>query len=267
MQRAVVILLLVSAVARAEDKAADDDKWKDAAPEAIIGDLTIFVGTVRGGKAPIRSSGRLTESNDDLLTVYLGIRNTNDTTKLNYRGWSTKTFDLERAMAARASDEFGNAYKRIDFGLLVEVEGQLQRGESIYPGKTLVDVLVFERPIDKAKELRFLLPGEAVDRKEPIRLKVPIRSQYGVVFDYATEQKLREIDEKKAVAAEKKKADAEDRAKTKPERDVKLAAGKLKAAKDLAKQGKGDASKRMLKEILEKYPDTEAAKEAEKLLK
>ncbi|HEY3965447.1 MAG TPA: hypothetical protein VGM05_12905 [Planctomycetaceae bacterium] len=266
--------ITVSAIAQENGK---DDDWKDATHFVKVNDdLTVFVGAVRRAPISLRSLGRQTLSEDELLSVFVGIKNESDTKKYDYRGWSTKTFDLERTMVARASDEFGNTYKRITFGITTDVQGQLKEGESVYPEKTVADILVFELPIRKAKELRLLLPGEAIGVKRPLRLKITLdpETKDGMIFDLAAKQRVRrdlenlELEQQRnAKRAEKKKADDEDFAKRKPERDEKAADSKLKAAESLLKAGKSDGYRKVLKEIVDKYPETTAGKKAAKLLK
>jgi hypothetical protein len=272
-----------------------DVAWEAAGRKARVGDLTVGVLAVRRGKVPLVHLREKTASEDDLLSVYLGIQNHSETKKHDYRGWSTKNFDLESKSRARASDELGNGYKRIRFDIFSKVEDQLAEGESVYPEKVVLDVLIFELPIDKAKELRLTLPGEAIGSRGPILLKVSLSppNSDGIVFDYKrekeAEERTREIERRKEEArlqdeaeakktpeqkaAEKKKRDEEAAAKqaaeekAKADKDEKAAAAKLKSAESLLKAGKADSYRKILKEIAEKYPETEAGKKAAKALK
>ena len=51
-------------------------------------------------------------------------------------------------------------------------KGQLIR-ESIYPGKEVTDVLIFEQPVDKASELKLELPAANFGGEGFIRIKIP----------------------------------------------------------------------------------------------
>lgn len=64
------------------------------------------------------------------------------------------------------------------------------------------------------------------------------------------------------------KADKSDETpEQKAAREEKAAAGKLRSAETLLKQGKREAYRSVLKDLAEKYPETEAGKKAAKLLK
>ncbi|MBS0265634.1 MAG: hypothetical protein JSS02_27125 [Planctomycetes bacterium] len=287
--------MAVVALAIAGQVENKDLNWEGATDKATRGDITVAILSVRRGKAFLRHLREQTQSKEELLSVAIGIFNKSETKKYNYHGWSSKSFDLEMEMRGRASDELGNGYKRIKFDIFTKVAGQLEDGASIYPDKPLVDILVFELPVEKARELRLTLPGEAIDWKGPILLKVPIGSidKDGYVYNFAQAQEEKEraqaIERRKAEArrqmeieakktpeqkdlerkraselAANKKAIAE---KEKLEKDEKTAAAQLKAANTLLKEGKSEAYRKQLKRIVEKYPDTDAGKEAAKLLK
>jgi len=69
-----------------------------------------------------------------------------------------------------------------------------------------------------------------------------------------------------AVAAQEQ-AEKDRQERIKQEKDEKSAAGKLRLAEQFLKDGKAEAYRRALKDLAEKYPDTEAGKKAAKLLK
>jgi hypothetical protein len=101
----------------------------------------------------------------------LRIENRGDSRKIDYRGWSGQNFDIGRGTAS-VEDDLGNAYKRINFGFTNAVVGQI-RSESVYPGKSASDVLVFEEPIQKAKFLKLELPASAFGGSGSLRIKIP----------------------------------------------------------------------------------------------
>ncbi|MDE2100045.1 MAG: hypothetical protein KGL39_22515, partial [Patescibacteria group bacterium] len=201
--------------------------------------------------------------------------------KVDYDGWSTKL--VYTRFPATCADELGNRYKRIDFGFGVDVVFQKTRGESIYPQKNIGDLLVFEVPVKAAKELRFSLPGEAVDEKGAFRLKVPLSEPDGEGVIYAhpaaakkkppdrlrdeQEEAKRKADEEAKMSPEEKAARQKKLDEEKAARDDKAANSKLRAAESLRKAGKQDGYRRTLKELVDKYPETEAGKKAAGLLK
>jgi hypothetical protein len=71
------------------------------------------------------------------------------------------------------TDDKGNRYKAINFGFGSSVIGQVTGSESIYPGKSLDDVLVFESPIERAQSLRLELPAENIGKSGKIVFRIP----------------------------------------------------------------------------------------------
>ncbi len=69
-------------------------------------------------------------------------------------------------------DNFGNHYRQMTFGLGSTVDGQAEN-QSIYPGKAISDVLVFEAPIEKAKYLHLELPATAFGGTGKVRFEIP----------------------------------------------------------------------------------------------
>jgi len=147
--------------------------WADASRSAIQhGDLQVEVTRVYMGKIPIKALGDLTYSKDDLLAIHLKLSNMNPTKKLDYSTWSGKIISLTRDFAT-LRDNFGNGYRRIDFGLTAYPEGSVERSESIYYNKPITDVLVFERPIDTFEYLELELPAQNFGSQGLLRFRIP----------------------------------------------------------------------------------------------
>ncbi len=91
----------------------------------------------------------------DLLQIRLWIENKSDATKLQYKGWGGDS--LATSYRALLKDDLGNEYKPVTFGILHKPAGQ-RSNESIYPGTSIEDVLVFEVPVDKAQLMHLSLP-------------------------------------------------------------------------------------------------------------
>jgi hypothetical protein len=98
-----------------------------------------------------------TSSQDDLLLIEDEITNLSPSKKLDYRGWNGADFVFGRDFAS-LKDNFDNSYKRINFGFSTQVVGQV-KSESIYPGKSQRDVLVFEKPVPNVEYLNLELPA------------------------------------------------------------------------------------------------------------
>ena len=114
-------------------------------------------------------------SKDVLLMVELKLLNTNPTKKVEYYGWAGKNISFDRDYAT-LKDNFDNSYKRINFGLGSYPVGSVERAESIYPNKTVTDVLVFEVPLDTATHLDLELPAKNYGSEGMVRFRIPLKS-------------------------------------------------------------------------------------------
>ena len=162
----------VTPAARPAPAKLQDENWASASSPVKQGDVQIRIVSARVDKVQIKDSfgDGTSPSKDALLAVTVEVTNLSQTKKLDYRTWAGADFALGRDFAALA-DNFGNSYKRITFGMDKPV-GRIDR-DSIYPGKALTDVLVFEEPIESAEDLRLELPGENFNGTGMIRFQIP----------------------------------------------------------------------------------------------
>jgi hypothetical protein len=148
-------------------------QWADASKGAVQqGHLQVRVANTSIDKVPLKDVFREgTTSKDDLLMIKLELLNTNPTKKMEYRSWAGGDFSLDRDYAT-LKDNFGNSYKRITFGLSAYPVGAVQRSASIYPNKSVTDVLVFEVPLENIEYLRLELPAKNFDGTGMLRLQI-----------------------------------------------------------------------------------------------
>jgi len=153
--------------------AAPEPEWASAKNAVRQGDIELRVMRVLTGKVPLRSGFGDGESSseDDLLAIHLEIINRSQNKKIEYRSWLGRDIAFSRDYAT-LQDNFGNTYKRISFGFGTKIVGHTE-SESIYPGKSLGDVLVFELPIDTAEYLRLELPAKNFGGEGMLRLQIP----------------------------------------------------------------------------------------------
>jgi hypothetical protein len=90
-----------------------------------------------------------------------------------YEGWGAQKFD--RRVFPILRDEFGNLYRITHFGPFAQVSGQARPGVAIEPSASLIDVLVFERPIDAARKLSLTLPGTGIGQPGSFRFTLPVQ--------------------------------------------------------------------------------------------
>ncbi len=112
----------------------------------------------------ITGKGRHTE---DLLVIRLQLTNTSTTRKLDFLRWEN------RAVRPRLVDNYNNEYplQTLSTGYFVEGE-TLTR--TIRPEQTIQQVLLFEKPVDKAQTLLLELPGAALKGSGTGFFNIPI---------------------------------------------------------------------------------------------
>ena len=126
----------------------------------------------------LKSIGGNSKSKDDLLMVKLDLLNKNPTKKVEYHSWGAEVFSLG-GDSVTLKDDFGNSYKQISFGFGSFPVGAVS-SESLYPNKSVTDVLVFQVPVDKATYLDLELPAKNYGCEGMIRFRIPIKSVSGV---------------------------------------------------------------------------------------
>ena len=145
--------------------------WADARSGVRQGDIEVRVTSARVDTVALTNLGDKTSSKNKLLSITLSIKNASQTKKIQYDGWSGADTFIARNVAL-LRDNFDNAYKRVGFGFGTEVVGQISN-ESIYPGKAVSDVLVFEPPIGTISFLRLEMPAGAFGGTGQLRLEIP----------------------------------------------------------------------------------------------
>jgi hypothetical protein len=113
-------------------------------------------------------TGRPDESASQYVIVNISLSNLSSTVKTQYDSWGGRVFGKGDPAVLR--DEYGNVYKRITAdGFDAKVPGAIDNA-SIYPEKTVTDVLIFERPIERATRLYMYLPGDNVGQEGAFKI-------------------------------------------------------------------------------------------------
>jgi hypothetical protein len=156
-----------------ETAAEDGDaaEWADASEGVRQGDIEVRVTSVKIDHVELKDFTDDARSKGKLAIIELAIANRGQTKKLQYESWSGSASFLPENVAT-LSDSFDNRYQRITFGALTSVPGQLTK-ESVYPGKSVADLLIFEPPIATAEFLKLELPAGAFGGTGMLRLKIP----------------------------------------------------------------------------------------------
>jgi hypothetical protein len=165
-------LFVASELAERAKAISDPAAWVSANQPLKIGDVQVRVVSATVGK--IRMKGSLAdgyESADSYLKLVIEVSNSSQDRKLDFASWMGSDFSISRDYAS-VRDNHNNLYKRIDFGFTTRAEGQIDR-ESLYPGKSVRDVLVFEPPIRNVEYLRLELPAKNFGEDGMIRFQIP----------------------------------------------------------------------------------------------
>jgi hypothetical protein len=146
-------------------------QWASAESPVKQEDVQVRVKSVIVGKVPLTETiGGDGVSEDSLLSVEVEIINLSDSKKVDYSTWGGSAMSFDRR--ASLTDNFGNGYKRVNFGFSSKISGAVE-SESIYPGKAISDVLVFEPPVGKAEYLNLELPAEQFGGTGMLRIRIP----------------------------------------------------------------------------------------------
>jgi hypothetical protein len=155
----------------AQRETAKKSAEKKSAPEYIdvsasaarVGNVEVRVTEVTLDKVPLVELGiREGESKEPALCIHVSICNLSETKKLEYHTWAAEGGRIFDRNPASLKDDLGNRYIRVHYGLLTKPKGQKER-ESIHPGQSADDVLVFEPPVQKASAVLLELPMKAFE--------------------------------------------------------------------------------------------------------
>ena len=233
--------------------------WASPTKSVQLGDLQVQIIKISICKVPLKDLIRKeTVSADELLMVKLDLLNTNPTKKINYQTWSGKSVSFERDYAT-LKDNFDNIYKRIGFGFSSQPVGSVERSDSIYPNKSISDVLVFEVPLETATYLDLELPANNYGCEGNIRFRIPTKT---ILSDSKEQQMLLDQQAKldaKKLADEEEDARAANMAATK-RRSFQIEAQKKAAAKERIDNANAEANK-MLSELIKTRAIYRQAKE------
>ena len=139
----------------------DASPWVDAASPAAIGDIEVKIRSVALGRpAWLRVSGRGAKAQYLVLTLELA--NASKDRKVDHAGWRP-------GAAVRLTDD---RQPPNTYALKLGYAGR-EGPEAIYPGESIEDRLVFDKPVDTAKRLRLQLPAAAFGGQGMVKFEIP----------------------------------------------------------------------------------------------
>ena len=157
MHRIALLLPVVLASCGGKDAAAPP---KPAGKVSEVADVRITVTSVDVGPLDFGD----TKSEETYIRIRLLVENLSDRRKINY---SVSAGD------AKLTDDIGNEYAVSNVPIFGEnVEGATGSG-SIYPGKSVPELLFGEPPVEKARTLTLTVSGDVVDVPDEFRFQFP----------------------------------------------------------------------------------------------
>jgi len=154
----------------ARDEASAPKQWADATRIVLTrDDASIKVKGVRiGNVTRFGINGR--QEVGPYLLIELRVTNRSETRKVDFKGWSNGLDFL--GPKCSLVDEHGNNYAQIRAAIGETWDGPISR-ETIAPRGMMVDLLIFELPVDAAQELRLEIPAEPLGPDGWYRFKIP----------------------------------------------------------------------------------------------
>jgi hypothetical protein len=146
--------------------------WAPASQSVVQGDIEVRVLGARVGKVSIRDTtdNGKSESKDPMTSIDIELTNISKTKKTSYTSWRSDSMTFGSSVAL--TDNFDNGYAPVGFGLFSEPVGGV-RSESMYPGKSVRDVIVFEPPVPNITYLNLELDASRFGGEGKIRIRIP----------------------------------------------------------------------------------------------
>jgi len=148
--------------------------WAMADTPVKQGDVQIQVVSAKVGYVSVNDRASMrnehSRSKEPELVITVKLTNLSVTKKLDYRTWAGADMSFERDFGT-LQDNFGNSYKRVNYGFMSTPVGRT-KSSSMFPNKTISDVLVFEPPIDAAEHLDLELPAKNFGGTGMIRIRI-----------------------------------------------------------------------------------------------
>jgi DNA-directed RNA polymerase subunit RPC12/RpoP len=147
----------------------DEPEWADASKGSVeLGQVRVRVQSVVVDFVKFKQGG---PSKDKQLLITLQVDNVDANRKVAFLGWGSSKFFGEKG-GPQLRDNFGNKYNRNEVGWTNQIDGQVGR-VSVYPGKSITDLVVFEVPVEAVEHLRLELPASNFEGTGKLRLQIP----------------------------------------------------------------------------------------------
>ena len=138
-----------------------------------LGDVSIEIKSVTLGNVEVEDFiwKTTSTSKEPYLSFAICITNESQTKKIDFRSWCGHAYDFRDGV--KLTDNFGNSYKQIGVAATERPVGG-DGSDSLYPEKSLQDVVIFEPPVNAVTELRLELPAHNADEEGTFKIRIPI---------------------------------------------------------------------------------------------
>lgn len=157
---------------RAVNPNVANEDWASAETAVTQGDVTLAIASVEVGQVNLvdEITSEVGVSENHLLGITITVANNAENSKKEYRTWNGEDIAFTRDYAV-VTDNYGNIYKRVDFGFRHKIAGALEV-ETLYPGEYVSDLLLFERPVGSFEYLELELPASNFGGSGMLRFRI-----------------------------------------------------------------------------------------------
>jgi hypothetical protein len=142
----------------------DPIEWVNAKEGTVSrGDISLKITKAVVGHPGWLGTSTPEKQSEDFLVLWIELSNTSKTRKVDHRGWSPRA----GGAAVQLHDEVPNDYR-----LRAASVGR-QGPEPIYPGRSIKDRLVFDRPVETVERLQLELPATVFGAQGVVRFEIP----------------------------------------------------------------------------------------------
>ncbi|HAU39107.1 MAG TPA: hypothetical protein DCX07_15510 [Phycisphaerales bacterium] len=147
--------------------------WHNAAETVTHEEMRVRIVSVHLAKAEVEVGAArvVRQAQSPTLNIVVELANAGATHKVDYATWAGGKQATFRDIAV-LRDNYGNRYWRVVFGEDIQPVGRTA-SQALYPGNSLRDVLVFEKPVGTIEYLELELPAQNFGAKGAVRFRIP----------------------------------------------------------------------------------------------
>jgi hypothetical protein len=153
----------------AKTPASDDFTTITPGKAILLEDVRVTIESVKIARASLVLFDEKPKADDRVsVLVAFKVENRSESRKIDYISWQAGTY---RA-TCEVTDTIGNKYKWHDNPSSHHIEGGIFQNPSLYPGKSVKDILAFEPPVEKASAILVTMSGKNVGIKSDFKIRL-----------------------------------------------------------------------------------------------